>query len=94
MLNIRLPESLDQALVEEARQRHTSRSEVARDALTFYLRAKRRQRFVKQMQQAASRLNEIEARQLAEESLTLDNEALDVAEARSFAEDTDTPWWQ
>lgn len=94
MLNIRLPESLNQALAEEARQRHTSRSEVARDALAFYLRAKRRQRFMKQMQQAATRLSEVEARDLAEEGLALDNEVLERAEAYTTREDANTPWWQ
>lgn len=93
MLNIRLPDSLNQALVEEARQRHTSRSEVARDALAFYLRAKHRQRFMQQMQQAANRLNDVETRHLAAESITLDNEALSVAEAGTD-DDSGTPWWQ
>lgn len=93
MLNIRLPDSLERALAQEAQQRNTSRSEVAREALTFYLRAQRRQRYIKRLQLAAKRLDEVEARAFAEESLVLGNEILAVAETSPLDTQDDHPWW-
>jgi metal-responsive CopG/Arc/MetJ family transcriptional regulator len=92
MLNIRLPEKLERQLEEEARRSDRSRSEVARDALAFYLRIHRRRRYIERLKQAAALLAEAEARALADEALPLDNEALAVAEAPSEYADGDK-WW-
>lgn len=94
MLNIRLPDALEHALAEEAQQRNTSRSEVAREALRSHLRVQRRQRYVKRLQDAAEHLNEAEQRALAEESVAYDNEALAVAEAEPLDPDVDNEWWR
>lgn len=94
MLNIRLPSALEHALAQEAQQRNTSRSEVAREALTFYLKIQRRQRYIKRLQQAAQRLNEAETRAFAEESLPFDNEALAIAQASPLDVESDNKWWR
>ena len=94
MLNIRLPSALEHALVQEAQQRNTSRSEVAREALTFYLKLQRRQRYIKRLQQAAQRLDEAETRAFVEESLPFDNEALAIAQASPLDVESDNKWWQ
>lgn len=91
MLNIRLPESLENELAEEARRRNASRSEIAREALTFYLRAQRRQRYITRLQQAAQRLDDAQARALAEEGLWFDNEVLRTEPLGMVDHDG---WWQ
>lgn len=93
MLNIRLPEELERKLLEEARLTHKSRSEMTREALTLYLRIRRRRRFVARMRLAAAALNGADAAALADESLRFDNEALAVADAHpgyNFRE----KWWE
>lgn len=94
MLNIRLPDILENELAQEAQQRHTSRSQVARDALTFYLRVQRRKRYINRMQQAAERLDDAETRAFADESVLFDNEALSIAEAAAPDADSGNKWWR
>lgn len=96
MLNIRLPAPLEQELAQEAQQRNTSRSEVAREALTFYLRTQRRKRYIKQLQRAAERLDEAETRAFAEEGMLFDNESLGITEASPspLNVEGDEKWWQ
>lgn len=93
MLNIRLPEELERKLTEEARQSHKSRSEVAREALVLYLRARRRRRYIDRLRRAAATLREAEARALAEESLPLDEESFAVGEAPA-SYGGDDKWWK
>lgn len=93
VLNIRLPEQLERQLAEEARRSDRSRSEVARDALAFYLRIHRRRRYIERLKRAAALLAEAEARALADEALPLDDEALAVAEAPATYGDNADKWW-
>jgi predicted transcriptional regulator len=94
MLNIRLPDELNQKLVEEARLSHRSRSEVTREALALYLRAHRRRRYIARLQRAAATLREAEARTLAEESLPLDEESFAVGEASENHDANPDRWWK
>ncbi|HET7371370.1 MAG TPA: ribbon-helix-helix protein, CopG family [Gammaproteobacteria bacterium] len=93
MLNIRLPEELERKLAEEAEQSRRSRSEIAREALSLYLRAHRRQRYINRLRSAASTLRQAEAIAIAEESLPLDEESLAIAES-AVRYDNDDKWWK
>lgn len=85
MLNIRLTDQIEQQLSEEARRENRTRSEIARDALTWYLTEIEKKRFMDQLLEEAREAyaNENirqEAREIAEEFLPLENEVLDIAE--------------
>ena len=87
-ISLRLPEELEVRLDSEARQAGVPRSEIARSAIESYLDRVERERvlvgFIAEARvtygDAASR---DEALALAEEALSLDNEALDQLEGRS-----------
>lgn len=84
-LNLRLSEQIDQQLTQEAQRENRTRSEVARDALTWYLTELEKSRFMNQLVEearAAYSIKEIcqDALQIAEEFLPAENEALDIAE--------------
>lgn len=85
MLNIRLTDQIEQQLSEEARRENRTRSEIARDALTWYLTEIEKKRFMDQLLEEAREAyaNENirqEAKEIAEEFLPLENEMLDIAE--------------
>ncbi|MBK6958334.1 MAG: ribbon-helix-helix protein, CopG family [Nitrosomonas sp.] len=85
MLNIRLTDQIEQQLSEEARRENRTRSEIARDALTWYLTEIEKKRFMDQLLEEAREAyaNEKirqEAREIAEEFLPLESEVLDIAE--------------
>ena len=85
MLNIRLTDQIEQQLSEEARRENRTRSEIARDALTWYLTEIEKKRFMDQLLEEAREAyaNENihqEAREIAEEFLPLENEVSDIAE--------------
>ena len=85
MLNIRLTDQIEQQLSEEARRENRTRSEIARDALTWYLTEIEKKRFMDQLLEEAREAyaNENirqEAREIAEEFLPVENEVLDIAE--------------
>lgn len=85
MLNIRLTDQIEQQLSEEARRKNRTRSEIARDALAWYLTEIEKKRFMNQLLEEAREAyaNENirqEAKEIAEEFLPLENEALDIAE--------------
>lgn len=85
MLNIRLTDQIEQQLTEEARRENKTRSEIARDALAWYLTEAEKKRFMDQLVEEAREAyaNESirqEAKAIAEEFLPLENEGLDIAE--------------
>ncbi len=85
MLNIRLTDQIEQQLAEEARRENKTRSEIARDALTWYLTEIEKKRFMDQLleEARAAYANESirqEAKAIAEEFLPLENEVLNSAE--------------
>ncbi len=93
LLSVRLPKELERKLDEEAKLARTKRAELVRTALSAYLRARERERFMSELERAARAMaQDVDARRevagLAEEFLPLENEALDIAEAREPA----TPW--
>jgi len=101
--SLRLPEDIDTRLAHESKLEGCSRSEVARQAITEFLTRRERERFMAEMVAAARALAadpeaQREAQELAEDSVALDNEALDLAEGRRPGEPwTDEPgekWWR
>jgi len=102
-LSLRLPEDLDYRLEDEARLERLPRSEVVRIAITDYLARRERERFMAELVAAAKAMVQNpaamrESRDLAEEFLPLDNEALDIAEGRKsgepWPEETGERWWK
>lgn len=103
MLNIRLTDQIEQQLSEEARRENRTRSEIARDALTWYLTEIEKKRFMDQLLEEAREAyaNENirqEAKEIAEEFLPLENEALDIAEdpksGKLQHEEPGEKWWK
>jgi metal-responsive CopG/Arc/MetJ family transcriptional regulator len=102
-LSLRLPEDLDNRLGDEARLERLPRSEVVRIAIVDYLARRERERFMAELVTAAKAMVQNpaamrEARELAEEFLPLDNEALDIAEGRKPGEpvpdESADRWWK
>ena len=86
-LNIRLTDQIEQQLTEEAQRENKTRSEIARDALAWYLTEIEKKRFMDQLLEEAREAyaNDSirqEAKAIAEEFLPFENEALDSAEGR------------
>lgn len=84
-LNIRLTDQLDQQLSHEAQLENRTRSDVARDALAWYLAEIEKKRFMNQLlDEARTSYSQAvihdAAIQMAEESLPLDNEVLAATE--------------
>ena len=80
---MRIDDELDRRLSHEAERERRTRSEIVRDALSSFLSARDRQRYIDQIARAAREVEPGEARALAEEALPLDNEALHAAEPRA-----------
>lgn len=102
-LSIRLPDELDQKLEQEARLVQKKRSELAREAIAEYIKARERERFMAEFLAEAKTVYSDEtlrqeAREMAEDFLPLDNEALDSAEGRtpgeSWPEEKSENWWE
>lgn len=102
-LSLRLPEDLDHRLDDEAQREGVPRSEVARKAISDYIARREKERFMAELvaeARAAYASEEIrrEAKNLAEEFLPLDNEALDIAEGRKPGEpipvEETKGWWK
>lgn len=81
-ISIRIPDDLDQRLTEEAELENRARSDIARDALLWYLEAMEKQRFMQTILNDAQRLTESDTVGVSEEFLKLDNEALTIGEPR------------
>ncbi|MDR4652111.1 MAG: ribbon-helix-helix domain-containing protein [Nitrosomonas sp.] len=102
-LNIRLTEQIEQRLSEEAERENKTRSEIARDALNWYLTEIEKKRFMDQLLEEARTAyadNNIrqEALDIAEEFLSLDGE---IPEKTDNSAPADPPnpefsekWWK
>lgn len=102
-LTLRLPDELDARLNRLAALEDKSRSELARTALDSFLRELERKRFMDELvsEAKAAYTNEAirnEVREMAEEFLPLENEALDIAEGRKpgepWPEELGEKWWK
>jgi predicted DNA-binding protein len=102
-LNLRLPDQIDQQLSLEAQRENRTRSEVARDALAWYLNEMEKSRFMNQLveEARAAYSNEDirrEAMEISEEFLPAENEALDAAEGRKAGKPKSAgqneKWWK
>lgn len=91
-LNIRLTDQIERQLAEEARRKNKTRSEIARDALTWYLTEIEKKRFMEQLLEEArsAYANDNirrEAMEIAEAFLPLENEIPD-------NEESNEKWWK
>jgi len=102
-LNIRLTEQIEQRLTEEAVRENKTRSEIARDALDWYLLEIEKKRFMDQLLEEARSGYAIEsirreAQVIAEEFLPVENEMLENVEGRLSGDlpHTESPekWWK
>ncbi len=102
-LNIRLTEQIEQRLSEEAERENKTRSEIARDALNWYLLEIEKKRFMDQLleEARAAYSNESirqEAQAIAEEFLPIENEMLENAEGRISGDlpqtESSGKWWK
>lgn len=94
-ISVRLPDDLDTQLSHEAEIEGKPRAEVVREAVAEYLARKERERFMAEMvaEARAAYSNETiqqEAREIAEEFLPLENEAL----GQATAGETGEKWWK
>jgi predicted transcriptional regulator len=80
IVSIRLPDDVVLSLNREAERTQRAKSEIARDAISQYLKRQERDRFLAEIARAARAGSESEALELAEEALALDNEALEHTE--------------
>ena len=98
IITLRLPEQVESDLLQEARLRHSTRSQLVRQAIVDFLALSERQRrmegLVAEMRQAyADPARREEARQEAEEALDDGLDELSRREARDAA-DPDDRWWR
>jgi predicted DNA-binding protein len=102
-LNIRLTGQIEQRLNEEAVRENKTRSEIARDALDWYLLEIEKKRFMDQLLEEARSGYAIEsirreAQVIAEEFLPVENEMLESVEGRLSGDlpHTESPekWWK
>lgn len=103
MLNIRLSEQIEQRLSEEAARENKTRSEIAREALNWYLLEIEKKRFMDQLleEARAAYSNESirqQAQAISEEFLIVENEMLENAEDRISSDLPSTgsseKWWK
>ena len=97
-LNLRLTDNMDRQLSLEAQRENRTRSEVARDALAWYLTEMEKSRFMNQLVEearAAYSNKDVrrEALEISEEFLPAENEALDAAEGGKSGR-RDEKWWK
>ena len=98
-LNLRLPDNLDRQLTALAAQTHQNRSELVRTVLEKFLRDQQQKQFMDTLvsEAKAAYADESvrrEAREIAEDFLPLDNEALDLAEGRKPGDPEPEQWWK
>ena len=102
-LNIRLTEQIEQRLSEEAERENKTRSEIARDALNWYLTEIEKKRFMDQLLEEARTAyadNNIrqEALDIAEEFLSLDGEIPEKTDNSAPADppnpESSEKWWK
>jgi len=98
-LTLRLPDNLDRQLTALAARTHQNRSALARAALEKFLCELERKQLMDALVAEAKTAYADEAvrqhaREIAEEFLPLDNEALDIAEGRKPGDPEPEPWWK
>jgi predicted transcriptional regulator len=98
-LTLRLSDNLDRQLTVLAAQTQQNRSELVRTALEKFLRDQERKQLMDALvsEAKAAYADEAvrrEAREIAEEFLPLDNEALDLAEGRKPGDPEPEKWWK
>ena len=71
---------MEARLAREAERAQRPKSEIARDAIVDYLSRLERERFLADIARAARARDDHEALEAADEALTTDNEALEIAE--------------
>lgn len=103
ILNIRLTDQLERQLSEEAQRENKTRSEIVRDALTWYLTEIEKKRFMDQLLEEARQAYadeniRQEAKEIAEEFLPFENEVLDSIEDQISDnlryKETSEKWWK
>jgi len=82
-VSIRLPEEVETQLAREAQRTNRPKSEIARDAIVDYLVRVERERFQQAIARAALARGPDDARQISDEAIEFDNEALDIADDQS-----------
>ena len=97
-INLRLPDELAEKLERETKLERRGRSEIVRDALDGYLALKSRERLMAEMVREARALygdpkSAAEARQIDEDFLVAENEALERSEAGTGS-NADEKWWK
>ena len=75
-ISIRIPEELDQRLCEAAKKEQRARSDIARDAIHWYLQTMEKKRFMQAIIADAQKLSAEETVDIAEDYVLLDNEAM------------------
>ena len=104
-ISLRLPPALEADLAREAERANKPRSEVAREAITEYLTRRERDRLMQEIVEEARRLTaepeaRLEALEVTEEAVSLDNEALGLAEnaaqrsTRAAKRARAVKWWR
>jgi len=98
-LTLRLPDNLDRQLTVLAAQTHQNRSELVRTALEKFLRDQERKQLMDALvsEAKAAYADEAvrrEAREIAEEFLPLDNEALDIFDFSEPGTTETEKWWK
>ena len=82
-ISIRIPDDLDERLSEAATREERARSDVARDAIHWYLVTMEKKRFMQAILADAQKLSAEETTGVAEDYILLDNEALKIGESRA-----------
>lgn len=86
LVSIRLPKDVETRLAQEAERVRRPKSEIAREAIVDYLARMERERFLGEIARAARSRGDEEVLSAAEEALSLDNEALAIAEGSGVRE--------
>lgn len=86
LVSIRLPKDVETRLAQEAERLRRPKSEIAREAIVDYLARMERERFLGEIARAARSRGDEEVLTAAEEALSLDNEALAIAEGSGVRE--------
>ncbi|HET6628662.1 MAG TPA: ribbon-helix-helix protein, CopG family [Woeseiaceae bacterium] len=86
LVSIRLPKDVQTRLAQEAERVRRPKSEIAREAIVDYLARMERERFLGEIARAARSRGDEEVLSAADEALSLDNEALAIAEGSGVRE--------
>lgn len=81
-ISVRIPAELDERLSEAAQREERARSDVARDAIYWYLETMEKKRFMQSLLEDAAKLTNEETTNIAEDYVLLDDEALNIGESR------------